>query len=202
MSTLERLWLDGGQRRGFIMELDELSLREHDDVIFVLGRSPTGEIAGFLEIAPCPASASLSLSSMPRAAGAANGLNAFLIVAAVEWARDHDYRALSLNFSPAARLLGHEAPHSWWRRVVRRVLLVCKRLLGLQLDSLLLFNRHFAPRWQPRYVVIEKLRDLPRVVIATMAAERYLPFAGVLRGRDWREVDRRGSSGGPTPPGT
>jgi lysylphosphatidylglycerol synthetase-like protein (DUF2156 family) len=185
LAAIESEWLHGRPRKGFVMELDALFRLDGDGAVFVVGRDPHGAVVGFLEVAACPASRSLSLSSMPRSAAAPNGLNAFLIVAAIEWARTHGFRALSLNFSPAARLLEEQTPTLLRRRFARRLLLGLKRALGLQLDNLLLFNRHFAPRWQSRYLVYQRRRNLPRVVVATMAAERYLPFADWVRGRDW-----------------
>ena len=186
LSALEQRWLAGGERKGFVMELDELFRLDGNDAIFVIGRHGDGSLVGFLEVALCPASSSLSLSSMPRAETAPNGLNAFLIVAAIDWAREREYEAFSLNFSPAARLLDAKATCTGRRRVARRLLLIAKRFLGLQLDNLLMFNRHFGPRWAPRYLVVDRYRHLPRVLISGMAAERYLPFADLLLGRDWR----------------
>ena len=51
-----------------------------------------------------------------------------------------------------------------------------------QLDNLLHFNRKFLPCWERRFVVYERRRDLPRVGIAALAAEAYLPFAARERG--------------------
>ena len=56
----------------------------------------------------------------------------------------------------------------------RRALLTLKG--HFQLDNLLTFNRKFFPRWERRFVVYERRRDLPRVGIAALAAEAYLPF--------------------------
>jgi lysyl-tRNA synthetase, class II len=62
------------------------------------------------------------------------------------------------------------------QEVQRKALL---RLKGhFQLDNLLMFNRKFFPRWERRFVVYERRRDLPRVGIAALAAEAYLPFQG------------------------
>lgn len=185
LTALEAQWLAGQRRKGFVMELDSLFRLDGDDEVFVIGRDPSGEVVGFLEIAVCPASRSLSLSSMPRVGGAPNGLNAYLIVTAVKWAREHGFAELSLNFSPVARLLTGDITQTPWSRLARRVLLVIKRLFHLQLDNLYEFNRHFLPRWQPRYLVYQRRRDLGRIILAAMAAERYLPFADVLRGRNW-----------------
>jgi lysyl-tRNA synthetase class 2 len=186
LSALERSWLDGDPRKGFVMEFAELFGLDGDDVLFVTARGPSRELAGFLELAVCRASRSLSLSSMPRGESAPNGLNAFLIVRGLEWGAAHGYEMLSLNFSPAARLLDR-GPQRGWRRLARAALLIVKRLLNLQLDNLLLFNRHFAPRWQSRYVVIERFRHLPRVIVAAMAVEGYLPLGGLVRGRERRD---------------
>jgi lysyl-tRNA synthetase class 2 len=182
---LEAKWLQGRPRKGFVMELDDLFRLDGDDAVFVVGRDPDGGLVGFLELAVCPASHSLSLSTMPRRDDAPNGLNAFLIVRAVEWAAANGFVSLSLNFAPGARLLDHGAELGGLQRVARVGLLIAKRLFSLQLDDLLSFNRRFAPRWQSRYLVYQRHRQLPRVVTAAMAAERYVPFPDLLRGRDW-----------------
>ena len=69
--------------------------------------------------------------------------------------------------SPEAQLTGVQ-------KLERRALLALKG--HFQLDNLLLFNRKFFPSWQRRFVVYERRRDLPRVGIAALAAESYLPF--------------------------
>ncbi len=184
LEALERRWLGGGQRKGFVMELDELFRLDGDDLVFVVGRDVDGAALGFLEIAVCRSNASLSLSSMPRSDEAPNGLNAFLIVTLVGWANDHGFDEISLNFSPGARWLASGSPRTVANRIVIGLLRALQRFAGFQLDSLFRFNQHFGPRWQPRYVIVDRFRDLPRVTIAAMAAERYLPFAEILRGRE------------------
>ena len=61
-------------------------------------------------------------------------------------------------------------------RVERRALLALKG--HFQLDNLLVFNRKFFPNWERRFLVYERRRDLPRVGLAALAAEAYLPFSG------------------------
>src|SRR4029077_1832513 len=95
---------------------------------------------------------------------------------AVEWARERDFERVSLNFAPFAALLAPEAQLSRVQWVERRALLALKG--HFQLDNLLLFNRKFLPGWERRFVVYERRRDLPRVGIAALAAEAYLPFTG------------------------
>jgi lysyl-tRNA synthetase, class II len=185
LAGIDQAWLRGGIRKGFTMELDDPFGLGDDDALFVVGRDEQGRVAGFLHLAVCRASQSLSLSSMPRRPGLPNGFNAWLIVNAVWWARDHGYKWISLNFSPFAGLLGNDAVLTSAQRIERRVLLRAKRILALQLDNLLRFNRQFSPVWLPRYMIIEHRADLPRVVIAAMAAEGYLPHASLIRGPGW-----------------
>ncbi len=183
--AVEHAWLRGSPRKGFTMELDSLFGLGGGDAVFVVGRDEEGRVTGFLHLAVCPASRALSLSTMPRWRDAPNGFTAWLIVEAVSWARGNGFTQLSLNFSPFAGLLAADAELPPLQRLQRRALLRLKETLDLQLDNLLRFNAQFAPVWQPRYVILQAWTDLPRVAIAAMAAEGYLPHATLIRGRGW-----------------
>jgi lysyl-tRNA synthetase class 2 len=168
-------WRGGEPERGFVMALDTLFRLDDEHALFVVGRAPDGSAAGFLHFGICTRGSALSLSSMPRLRTAPNGFNEWLICETVEWARENGFARVSLNFAPFAALLAPEAELSTLQRLERRALL---RLKGrFQLDNLLLFNRKFLPSWQRRFVVYERRLDLPRVGIAALAAEAYLPFA-------------------------
>jgi len=175
LEELTRAWRGTQPERGFVMAVDTLFRLDDDHALFVVGRAPDGTIAGFLHFAVCRRAGALSLSSMPRLRTTPNGFNEWLVCVAIEWARDHGFRRVSLNFAPFAALLAPEAELSRLQRLERRALLHLKG--HFQLDNLLLFNRKFFPTWQRRFVVYEKRLDLPRVGIAALAAEAYLPFA-------------------------
>ena len=174
LEELSRAWRGTQPERGFVMALDTLFRLDDEQALFVVGRAPDGSAAGFLHFAVCRRGSALSLSSMPRLRTTPNGFNEWLVCVAIAWARAHGFDRVSLNFAPFAALLAPEAELSALQRLERRALL---RLKGhFQLDNLLLFNRKFFPTWQPRFVVYEKRLDLPRVGIAALAAEAYLPF--------------------------
>jgi lysyl-tRNA synthetase class 2 len=176
LEEISRAWRGTEPERGFVMALDALFRLDDDEALFVIGRGPDGAPMGFLHFALCRAGSALSLSSMPRLRTTPNGFNEWLVCETVAWAREHGFARISLNFAPFAALLAPEAELSRLQRVERRALL---RLKGhFQLDNLLLFNRKFFPRWQPRFVVYERRLDLPRGGIAALAAEAYLPFSG------------------------
>jgi lysyl-tRNA synthetase class 2 len=113
---------------------------------------------------------------MPRLRDTPNGFNEWLVCVAIEWARANRYPRVSLNFAPFAALLAPEAELKALQKAQRRALLGLKG--HFQLDNLLHFNRKFFPSWERRFVVYQRLVDLPRVGIAALAAEAYLPFSG------------------------
>lgn len=171
---IARRWRGNQPQRGFVMALDALFRLGDGDAIFVVGLDPQGRARGFLHFAISQPAAAWSLSSMPRLPGLPNGFNEWLICHAIESARDARIERVSLNFSPFAALLAPALELSAVQRVEAAAL---RRLKGyFQLDSLLLFNRKFFPTWEPRFVVYERRLDLPRVGVAALAAESYLPF--------------------------
>ncbi len=185
LAAIDAAWLRGRVRKGFAMEFDSLFRLAGGDAVFLIGRGPDGRVAGCLHMAVCAPSGSLSLSSMPRRADTPNGFSAWLIANAVTWAKDNGFDHVSLNFAPFAALMSADTALSSAQRLERGALLTLKRALALQLDNLVRFDKQFCPRWQARYVVIERRSDLPRVVLAAMAAEGYLPHADLIRGADW-----------------
>ena len=156
------------------MALDALFSLGDDEAVFVVGFDRDGRACGFLHFAVAPAASALSLSSMPRLRSTPNGFNEWLICETVAWARTRGIERVSLNFAPFAALLAPEADLSALEEVQRRALLSLKG--HFQLDNLLAFNRKFFPSWERRFVVYERRRDLPRVGVAALAAEAYLPF--------------------------
>src|SRR5512133_3987138 len=87
---------------GVEMALDTLFRLDDEHALFVLGRAPGGSVAGFLHFALCRMGGALSLSSMPRLRTTPNGFNEWLVCVAIEWAREHGFERVSLNFAPFA----------------------------------------------------------------------------------------------------
>jgi lysyl-tRNA synthetase class 2 len=167
-------WRGDQPERGFVMALDALFRLGDGDALFVVGFDENGRAGGFLHFAVSRAGSALSLSSMPRRREVPNGFTEWLICEAIEWARANGLARVSLNFAPFAALLAPDAALSPAQRVQAATL---RGLKGwFQLDNLLLFNRKFFPEWERRFVVYERRRDLPRVGVAALAAEAYLPF--------------------------
>jgi lysyl-tRNA synthetase class 2 len=109
---------------------------------------------------------------MRRRRATPNGLMEFLIVEAIEWAREHGASELSLNFAVFAKALRADAGAPIGLRLLRFLLLRFDRFF--QLERLHSFNRKFFPEWRPRFVCIERWTDVPLVALA------YLHVEGVL----------------------
>ena len=180
LEDVAREWRGHEPLRGFTMEFDSLSSVGGDEALFAIGRhTPDGGAAGFLHLAVCRAGRALSLSSMPRRRSTPNGFNEWLVVETLKWARNQGFARLSMNFAPFAAVLAQTAELSASQRLQREVL---RRLKGtFQLDNLSSFNGKFFPEWEKRFVVYESLADLPRVGLAGLAAEGYLPLVGQRR---------------------
>lgn len=174
LESIAREWRGTQPERGFVMALDALFKTDDGQALFVVGFDGAGRARGFLHFGLCPAGSAISLSSMPRAADVPNGFTEWLICESIAWAGQNGYARVSLNFSPFAALLSPEGELSVGQRVQAATL---RRMKGwFQLDNLLVFNRKFFPSWQRRFVVYERRLDLPRVGVAALAVEAYLPF--------------------------
>jgi lysyl-tRNA synthetase, class II len=182
LERVSELWRGAQPERGFSMSHDDLYAADTLVAIAEVGGRCVG---GFLHLVPAPASGAYSLSSMRRRPGTPNGLMEFLVARSAAWAAEHDVRELSLNFCVFADLLRPQTRAS--RRLARRTLLGLDRLF--QLERLHAFNRKFYPEWRPRYLCIERLRDLPPVGLAYLRVESLLVPPG-----PWTR--RRARSGG------
>lgn len=173
-SVAER-WREGAPERGFAMSMDSLRNEHQADSLVVLGRGPDGAVAGFLHFVPTCGGAAVSLSSMRRDRSAPNGLSEFLVVRAIEGLRERGVEDVSLNFAAFGRLL--HSPRTRSERLLGRIVALGNPYF--QIESLYRFNAKFFPRWEPRYLVYDRLLALPRIGLATMWIEGQLrkPFA-------------------------
>ena len=170
-------WRRGDVERGFTMSLDELRREDHGDSLVVLGRDAEGHIGGFLHFAPSYGRAAVSLSLMRRRRDTPNGLMEFLVARGLELLRDRGVEEASLNFAAFARFV--HAPRGWGERVAGRGLLIADAFF--QIERLHRFNAKFFPRWEPRYLMYERVQALPRVGLAALWVEGQLPKPGPPR---------------------
>jgi lysyl-tRNA synthetase, class II len=176
LETISREWLGRWPERGFTMAMD--CLFRHSQTHFALATDADGRIGGFLHLVPSPASGSVSLSAMRRRSDVPNGLMEFLIVETIAWARERNAPEVSLNFCVLTHAMGDQ------KGAIRAILRFgLRRLDGVfQLERLLRFNRKFFPEWRARYVLVERLTDVPLVGLAFLRVEQLLTLP-TSRGR-------------------
>ena len=171
---LERVsesWRDGAPERGFAMAMDDLACAHFSDTTVVTARDEHGTVRGFLHLVPTYGRKATSLSRMCRDRDTPNGLMEYLVVRAIEELRARDIEEISLNFAAFARWI--HTPRNRAERQLGRVVAIANPMF--QIDSLYRFNAKFSPRWMPRYLLYERVLDLPRIALATMRVEGQLP---------------------------
>ncbi|MEU4272427.1 phosphatidylglycerol lysyltransferase domain-containing protein [Streptomyces sp. NPDC026092] len=144
--------------------------------------SPYGDLKAIIHFVPWGPDG-MSLELMRRDRSADPGMNELLIVAALQDSPRLGIERVSLNFAMfrAALARGEKIGAGPVLRLWRGLLVFLSR--WFQIESLYKFNAKFRPRWEPRFVVYRKSRDLPRIGFAAMQAEGFVnlqlprPFA-------------------------
>ena len=167
-------WRGKWPERGFTMAMDALFL--YPDTVLAVAVGPDGEIGGFLQLVPSPASDGYSLASMRRRRDTPNGLMEYLITETLAWAKEHLVTEVSLNFAVFADFMRPDDDASASTRALRWSLLKADRLF--QLERLHSFNRKFFPEWRRRYFCFERWTDLPIAALAYLHAESLLTPPG------------------------
>ncbi|WP_051323820.1 bifunctional lysylphosphatidylglycerol flippase/synthetase MprF [Candidatus Solirubrobacter pratensis] len=164
-------WRAGVPERGFSMAHDRLDDELLPDALVVLARDRDGAVRGFLHFVPTFGRAAASLGFMRRDRDTPNGLTEFLVVESARLLGEAGLEEFSLNFATFGRWL--RAPANALERALARLLRVADR--WFQIERLHRFNARFAPRWEPRYLLFSHPLQLPRVGLATLWAEGWLP---------------------------
>jgi lysyl-tRNA synthetase class 2 len=165
---------DGPVERGFSMALSRLGDPRDADCLLVLCHDEQGTLRGLLQFVPWGADG-LSLDLMRGDRSADNGLTELMVVAALEEAPALGVRRVSLNFAvlrsvfARAEELGAGPVLRLWHRLLH----AASRLW--QIESLYRSNAKYLPSWSPRYLCFPTARDLPRIAVAAMRAEAFLP---------------------------
>ncbi|MGW2015412.1 phosphatidylglycerol lysyltransferase domain-containing protein [Streptomyces sp. NPDC001927] len=183
-------WRGTDTERGFSMALGRIGDPGDGDAVIATAHktdedgtaSPYGDLKAIIHFVPWGPDG-MSLELMRRDRSADPGMNELLIVAALQDSPRLGIERVSLNFAMfrAALARGEKIGAGPVLRLWRGLLVFLSR--WFQIESLYKFNAKFRPRWEPRFVVYRKSRDLPRIGFAAMQAEGFVnlqlprPFA-------------------------
>ncbi|WP_375486187.1 phosphatidylglycerol lysyltransferase domain-containing protein [uncultured Jatrophihabitans sp.] len=179
LRTAADAWRCDAVERGFSMALSRLGDVSDPDCVVVTAEQD-GELRGLLHFVPWGPTG-ISLDLMRRARDCDNGINEFMIVAALGACPELGVQRVSLNFAVFREALerGSRIGAGPILRAWRAVLLVASR--WWQIESLYRFNDKFQPTWLPRFVCYPGARDLPRIAIAGLEAQAFLVRPRLLR---------------------
>ena len=149
------------------------------------------EVQAFLTWTPLYRGDGWSLDAMRRAEKTEPGTMELLIAESIAWARERGYHHMSLGLAPLAGLgtepeaalsVGHESTSALERIAVN---LHHRKLFLANYATLFHFKAKFQPTWEPRYLIVEDSRALPRVLHTLMHAMGY----------SWKSIARDALSG-------
>lgn len=189
IGAVERVWRERHTRLyGYAMAMDRLWGAQEDSAdVYVLARSPEGEVRAFQRYVPYRGG--LSLDAMRRLDDEPNGISDALVAAALAHARERGCREVSLNFSSFAHVMAAETLERRSHRLARWAL---QRMHHrFQLERLVRFASKFGPEWRPRHLVYTSHVRLPLAALRVMQAEAYVkPPPGRPDPSCWRPAPR------------
>ncbi len=178
-------WRGTETERGFSMALGRLGDPNDGQCVLVEALDNDGRGVALVSFTPW-GKTGLSLDLMRRDPASENGVVEYMVATLMQQAPRLGVGQVSLNFAvfrsafeEGARIGAGPILRLW-----RQLLLIASR--WFQLESLYRSNIKYNPQWLPRYLCYEDVRDLPKVGLASAAAEGFvrLPrLRDLLRGR-------------------
>ncbi len=165
---------DGQVERGYSMALSRFGDPADSECLIAICRDGDGRIRGVLHFVPWGPDG-LSLDLMRGDRTAENGLMEFMVVNLLQAAPGLGVKHVSLNFAvlrsvfARAEEIGAGPALRLWVRLLK----VVSRFW--QIESLYRANAKYQPTWRPRYLCFPTARDLPRIAVAALQAESFLP---------------------------
>ena len=178
---------EGPVERGFSMALSRFGDPRDADCLLALCRDGDGRLRGVQQFVPW-GDDGLSLDLMRGDRSAGNGITELMIAEVLTAAPGLGVRRVSLNFAvlrsvfARAEELGAGPVLRWWHRLLKAV------SRWWQIESLYRANAKYCPGWEPRYLCFPIARDLPRIAVAALVAEAFLPTVAPARRRRVRAV--------------
>ena len=167
-------WRSGSVERGFSMALGRLGDPTDSGCVVARVRDAESALVALLHLVPWGPDG-LSLDVMRRCPDCDNGVIELVVTELMASAPGLGVARVSLNFAvfrsvfDRAGRLGAGPVLRMWHAVLLRASRVW------QLESLYRANAKYEPQWRPRYLCFPIARDLPRVLVAAMQAEAFLP---------------------------
>jgi lysylphosphatidylglycerol synthetase-like protein (DUF2156 family)/UDP-2,3-diacylglucosamine pyrophosphatase LpxH len=167
--------LRGGTERGFSMTLGRLVDPQDEDILVAVALDADQKPAAFCQFVPAPGIGGYSLDVMRRAPGEQpNSIVDFVVVAMIDYMKEHGMRGLGLNFATFRAVVAGETGSSVRHRTERWLLSWLSS--SMQIESLWQYNEKYDPEWRPRYGVYDAKQNIVPIALAVMRAEQFTEF--------------------------
>ncbi|MFZ1653107.1 MAG: bifunctional lysylphosphatidylglycerol synthetase/lysine--tRNA ligase LysX [Candidatus Nanopelagicales bacterium] len=166
-------WRDTDNERGFSMALGRLGDPLDGRCVLVETFDAEGNLEALLSFSPW-GKTGLSLDLMRRSRDSENGVMEFMVASLIAAGPLIGADRVSLNFAVMRAIFadGERIGAGPVIRSTRWLLVFASR--WFQLESLYRSNAKYDPDWFPRYLMFENTGDLPRVGLASAAAEGFI----------------------------
>lgn len=173
-------WRDTENERGYTMSLGRFD-PHRDPGALVVTCETEGALSALLVFVPWGTDG-ISLDLMRRDRSATNGVTELMIAALMEALPGLGLTRVSLNFAVFREVIerAEDPDAGTWDRLVGRAFQGVSS--WSQADSLYRFNAKFSPAWFPRFLVFRTPVELPRVGLAYLDAESFVPWAAARPG--------------------
>ncbi len=157
----EWLTLEGRRERTFTLGQFERDYVRESPVLVL--RSENGRVEAFVNLIADGVPGEMTFDLMRHRVDAPNGSMDLLILGMIDFGKAHGYTALSLGMVPFVTSETEESTATTDRAIAQLA-----RPMGhfFASDGLFAFKNKFHPTWEPRYLVVHSLTQLPRVAIA------------------------------------
>ena len=173
LNEISRRWRGKAPERGFTMALSQEIEGTNPDYELCVAFDEAGVPGGFLRLVPVfGRDPGMTLDMMRRDPDSPNGMTEFLVANTAFALRDRSTRRLSMNFAVMGRLFSQDLHFNFRQRMLKALVSLANPFF--QLKSLHDFNRRFRPTWEPRVIVCEDQRSLPRVALLYGGVEGFL----------------------------
>jgi lysyl-tRNA synthetase class 2 len=188
ISEVADRWRAGATERGFSMALGRLGDRSDTGCVVARARKDDGSLVAVLHLVPWGLDG-LSLDLMRRSPDCDNGVVELMVTDLMCRLTGTGISQVSLNFAVFRGVFerGSRLGAGPVLRLWRAVLLRASRFW--QLESLYRANAKYSPEWRPRFLCFAEARDLPRVLVAALQAEAFLPPLRLFPSRTTGSVD-------------
>jgi len=173
LNALSAKWRGKAPERGFTMSLSRDVDGSNPEFRLCVALDEYGKPGGFLRIVPVYGDEpGFTLDLMRRDPDTPNGMTEFLLTRTLMQLDELGYRRLSMNFAVWGRLFYEDLHYTVLQRIFKQLLELVNPFY--QIKSLKMFNQRFYPVWEPRVIVYDDVRALPRVGLLYGGVEGFL----------------------------